>query len=88
MVDKVAANLKARFPNLHIVGTYHSYFDKTPGSPENEAVIRQINAVKPNILVVGFGMPLQGNYSRRLKSSSLGTSCQLSASADNPYVRI
>jgi N-acetylglucosaminyldiphosphoundecaprenol N-acetyl-beta-D-mannosaminyltransferase len=62
VADKAAANLKARYPNLRIVGTHHGYFDKTPGSVENEAVIEQINAVKPNILIVGFGMPLQERW--------------------------
>ncbi len=62
MADKAAANLKARFPALRIVGAHHGYFDKTPGSAENEAVIAQINAVKPNILIVGFGMPLQERW--------------------------
>jgi len=59
VADKAAARLKERFPNLRIVGTRHGYFDKDAGSPENEAVIRKINAAKPNILIVGFGMPLQ-----------------------------
>ena len=62
VADKAAANLQARFPDLRIVGTHHGYFDKTPGSAENEAVIEQINAVKPNILIVGFGMPLQERW--------------------------
>jgi N-acetylglucosaminyldiphosphoundecaprenol N-acetyl-beta-D-mannosaminyltransferase len=62
VADKAAANLKARFPDLRIVSTHHDYFDKTPGSAENEAVIEQINAVKPNILIVGFGMPLQERW--------------------------
>ena len=62
VADKAAANLKARFPDLRIVGTHHGYFNKSPGSAENEAVIEQINAVKPNILIVGFGMPLQERW--------------------------
>jgi len=62
VADKAAANLKARFPDLRILGTHHGYFDKTPGSAENEAVIDQINAVKPNILIVGFGMPKQERW--------------------------
>jgi N-acetylglucosaminyldiphosphoundecaprenol N-acetyl-beta-D-mannosaminyltransferase len=64
VADKAAANLKSRFPDLRIVGTHHGYFDKTPGSAENEAVIEQINVVKPNILIVGFGMPLQERWLR------------------------
>jgi N-acetylglucosaminyldiphosphoundecaprenol N-acetyl-beta-D-mannosaminyltransferase len=62
VADKAAANLKARYPDLRIVGTHHGYFDKTPGSAENEAVIEQINTVRPNILIVGFGMPLQERW--------------------------
>jgi N-acetylglucosaminyldiphosphoundecaprenol N-acetyl-beta-D-mannosaminyltransferase len=62
VADKAAVNLKARYPDLRVVGTHHGYFDKTPGSAENEAVIEQINAVKPNFLIVGFGMPLQERW--------------------------
>lgn len=62
IADKAAIKLKERHPNLRIIGTHHGYFDKTPGSPENEVVIEQINAVKPNILIVGFGMPLQEKW--------------------------
>jgi len=62
IADQAAARLKERFPSLHIVGTHHGYFDKTPDSPENKAVIQQINAVKPNILILGFGMPMQERW--------------------------
>lgn len=51
--------LKERFPALKIVGVRHGYFDRAAGSPENEAVIEEVNAASPDILLVGFGMPLQ-----------------------------
>jgi len=35
---------------------------KLSDSTKNEAVIEQINAVRPNILIVGFGMPLQERW--------------------------
>ena len=54
-----ARRLRERYPGLNLVGIHHGFFDRTAGSPENEAVIREVNAVKPDILVVGFGMPLQ-----------------------------
>ena len=54
-----AARLRERFRDLQIVGVHHGYFDKTPGSADNEAVVQEINACRPDILVVGFGMPLQ-----------------------------
>jgi N-acetylglucosaminyldiphosphoundecaprenol N-acetyl-beta-D-mannosaminyltransferase len=62
VAEKAAARLKERFPNLQIVGMHHGYFDKAPYSAENEAVIQRINAAKPNILIVGFGMPLQERW--------------------------
>lgn len=64
VAEKAAANLKTRFPALSIVGTHHGYFDKTNGSMENEAVIDKINALRPDILIVGFGMPLQERWLR------------------------
>jgi N-acetylglucosaminyldiphosphoundecaprenol N-acetyl-beta-D-mannosaminyltransferase len=62
IAEKAAIKLKERYPNLQIVGTQHGYFDKTPGSAENEAVLADINALKPNILILGFGMPLQEKW--------------------------
>jgi N-acetylglucosaminyldiphosphoundecaprenol N-acetyl-beta-D-mannosaminyltransferase len=62
VADGAAARLRARFPGLRVVGTHHGYFDKTPGSAANQTVVEQINAVKPDILVVGFGMPLQERW--------------------------
>ena len=62
IADRAAAKLKERYPNLKVVGTHHGYFNKTRGSAENEAIIIQINALKPNILIVGFGMPLQEKW--------------------------
>ena len=52
-------NLQAKFPTLDIRGSHHGYFDKTTGDPENLAVIADINACQPDILVLGMGMPLQ-----------------------------
>ena len=62
VADKATIRLKNQFPDLHIAGTHHGYFEKNPDSPENKAVIQRINAAKPNILIVGFGMPLQERW--------------------------
>lgn len=62
IAEKAAQRLQERHPNLVIAGTHHGYFDKTPGSLENEAIIQQINAARPNILIVAFGMPLQEKW--------------------------
>jgi len=62
VAEKAAQCLQERFTDLLIVGTHHGYFDKTLGSAENESIIHAINEVKPNILVVGFGMPAQERW--------------------------
>ena len=59
---QAAEHLQSHFPKLRIVGVHHGYFDRTSGSAENELAIQAINAVKPNMLVVGFGMPFQERW--------------------------
>lgn len=59
---RAARCLQEQCAGLRIAGTHHGYFDKRPGSAENEQVIRSINAVRPTILVLGFGMPLQEQW--------------------------
>lgn len=59
---KAADNLLQAYPKLRIVGTQHGYFDKAKDSPENQAVIEAINRARPNLLLVGFGMPLQEKW--------------------------
>ncbi|HTL47460.1 MAG TPA: WecB/TagA/CpsF family glycosyltransferase [Verrucomicrobiae bacterium] len=60
IAEKAGACLKARFPKLEIAGVHDGYFKKE--GPETEDVIRQINASDANILIVGFGMPIQERW--------------------------
>lgn len=62
VAEKAAGRLKERYPHLRIVGAHHGYFDKTLDSAENKAIIAAINAVNPNILLVGLGMPTQEKW--------------------------
>lgn len=62
VAERAAGRLRQRFPTLRIAGARHGYFDKTPGSTENQAVIDQINLAQPDLLLVGFGMPLQERW--------------------------
>ncbi|PKO18614.1 MAG: glycosyltransferase [Chloroflexi bacterium HGW-Chloroflexi-10] len=62
VAEKTGSILKDKLPGLDIAFTYHGYFNKTPGNPENEAVIELINLAKPDILLVGFGMPMQEKW--------------------------
>ncbi len=62
VAEKAAAKLKEQNPTLQVIGCHHGYFDKTSGSDENEAVIAEINQLKPDLLLVGFGMPAQERW--------------------------
>jgi N-acetylglucosaminyldiphosphoundecaprenol N-acetyl-beta-D-mannosaminyltransferase len=59
VAEKAARRLEYRFPKLRIAGAEHGYFERTLGSPENEAIIKKINAARPDVLLLGFGMPVQ-----------------------------
>ena len=56
--EKATARIQADWPEAQIQ-THHGYFDVSPGSVENEAVIEAINAYAPDIVLVGMGMPRQ-----------------------------
>lgn len=58
VAEKAAAHFIAGIPDLQ-VNTHHGYFDSSPGSPENEQVLKAINAYRPHVLMVGMGMPYQ-----------------------------
>ncbi|HEX2116080.1 MAG TPA: WecB/TagA/CpsF family glycosyltransferase [Alphaproteobacteria bacterium] len=62
VVTRAAAALKAREPNVRIAGIHNGYFAKQ--GPENDRVVALINEARPNILLVGFGMPVQEQWVR------------------------
>jgi len=52
---------RSRIPKLEIA-THHGYFDIKHESFENQQVIAAINAYRPQILMVGMGMPRQEHW--------------------------
>jgi N-acetylglucosaminyldiphosphoundecaprenol N-acetyl-beta-D-mannosaminyltransferase len=52
--------IQAQYPNMKIAG-HHGYFDMQDPEQNNE-VLNQISQAKPNILIVGMGMPMQENW--------------------------
>ena len=60
VAEAAGEKLKARFPRLKIAGSFHGFFQKE--GEENQKILDQINAKKTDILVVGFGMPLQEKW--------------------------
>jgi N-acetylglucosaminyldiphosphoundecaprenol N-acetyl-beta-D-mannosaminyltransferase len=54
---EAAARLHRWYPGLNIAGTHHGYGDLD--SPQNERVVEDINARRPDIVLVGMGTPKQ-----------------------------
>lgn len=71
---------------LEIVGVHHGYFDRTLGNPENEAVIQEVNAANPDVLVVGFGMPLQKLWLKEKRDRLLNTGVTVTLGGVFDYV--
>jgi N-acetylglucosaminyldiphosphoundecaprenol N-acetyl-beta-D-mannosaminyltransferase len=57
VVRSAAENLRARFPQLKIIGWSHGHFEL--GHPDEERIIAEINSLKPDVLIVGMGVPRQ-----------------------------
>jgi N-acetylglucosaminyldiphosphoundecaprenol N-acetyl-beta-D-mannosaminyltransferase len=62
VAQAAADRLQQHYPGLRIAGVQHGYFDQTPGHPDNQAVVERINAARPNILLMGMGMPRQERW--------------------------
>lgn len=62
IAQTAADRMIAHFPELKIAGVRDGYFNKDNGHPDNEAVLADINAARPNILIVGMGMPMQERW--------------------------
>lgn len=61
VANRGAKVLRKKYPNLEIA-TMHGYFPMFTNSQENQAVLKEINAYKPHILMVGMGMPRQEKW--------------------------
>ena len=61
VAQRAADKLMARLPGLQM-RVHHGYFEKALDGPENRRVVEQINQFQPQILVVGFGMPMQEKW--------------------------
>lgn len=63
ILRELRGRLNLRFPRLKIAGMHHGFFEKE--GPENNAVLALINERSPDIILVGFGMPLQEEWIHR-----------------------
>lgn len=63
VLDTAVARLQEQYANIRVDG-HHGYFD-IDDPWQNDKIVAQINQAKPNILVVGMGMPVQEDWIRR-----------------------
>lgn len=65
VAQRAAEQLLRRYPNAQIVGVQHGYF-----TPEEEpAVVAQIAAAHPDVVLIGMGMPRQEQWAWRHKDA-------------------
>lgn len=61
VAERAAHRLLQRYPNAQIVGVQHGYF-----APSDEpTVVAQIAAARPDVLLIGMGMPRQEKWAWR-----------------------
>jgi N-acetylglucosaminyldiphosphoundecaprenol N-acetyl-beta-D-mannosaminyltransferase len=82
VAEKGVAILRGRFPGLEMRAR-HGYFD--PTSNENEAVLREIEAFAPDVVMVGMGMPRQEHWILD-NQDRLGSAVLLPCGASIDYV--
>jgi N-acetylglucosaminyldiphosphoundecaprenol N-acetyl-beta-D-mannosaminyltransferase len=61
VVVQAAAVLERRH-NLHTAGYHHGFFDAAAGSADNRRLVEEINAARPDLLLVTMGMPRQERW--------------------------
>jgi N-acetylglucosaminyldiphosphoundecaprenol N-acetyl-beta-D-mannosaminyltransferase len=61
VAERGAARLRAEFSGLALE-TAHGYFDASREGRENRAVLDTINRYRPDLLLVGMGMPRQEHW--------------------------
>ena len=63
-IERAVANMKARYPKLIFAGYRNGYIKPD----EEDAVIEQVNAAKPDILWIGMGVPREQDFVSRNKA--------------------
>lgn len=79
---RAAEQLRRRCPGL-LFELHHGYFDAAPGSAENQAILARIEAFRPDLLLVGMGMPRQEEWiADNLEHLDVGAALNLGAFLD------
>jgi len=59
VAERAARRIAAEWPNVEVVGTYSPPLGFDRNDEENEAIVTRINAVRPDVLLIGLGAPKQ-----------------------------
>jgi N-acetylglucosaminyldiphosphoundecaprenol N-acetyl-beta-D-mannosaminyltransferase len=74
IADRLAAQLSEMYPGLVVAGTYCPPF-RPMSVAEDEAVVAEINAARPDVVWVGIGAPKQekwmANHVRRIRARAM-----------------
>lgn len=63
VIEKAAHKARQLYPDLKLVGVRSGYFDRL----QEEAVVAEINAARPDILWIGMGVPVEQEFALRLR---------------------
>ncbi len=58
-IDKSVQKIHSLYPKLQIKGYHHGYIST---ESESKSIINEINVLRPNVLLVGMGMPIQERW--------------------------
>ena len=64
VAEQAKKRMEGKYKNLEVVGLHHGFFDK------DESIIKEVNKLKPEILLVCMGMPRAEIWARKNKSVS------------------
>ncbi len=79
ILKKAVENLKARYPNLNVVGWHHGYFN----FKNDSFVVTKIAEAKPDVLFVAMSTPLKEEFiSKNLERMNVPVSMGVGGSVD------
>jgi N-acetylglucosaminyldiphosphoundecaprenol N-acetyl-beta-D-mannosaminyltransferase len=80
VAKRAAERIEARWPGVQVVGTYSPPLGFEKNDAENAAIVERLNAVSPDLLVIGLGAPKQELWIQRF-APQLKTSVALCVGA-------
>lgn len=66
--EKAAAAIRHAWPWVEVVGTYSPVFGFNSSAADSDAAIERINAVDPDLLIIGLGAPKQEVWVNEVRS--------------------